>query len=119
MLQEKSLNGVKIYSIDKEKLEKKLEEISKKIKKEKLEVEKIIVFGSFAKGNYTPFSDVDIAIIVRKSNKKFLERQDEFIEYFDDVEIDVNLIIYTKEEFEKLIKERNSFVKEILKGKEV
>lgn len=118
MLVKKYLNGVRIYSINEERLMEKLKKIFKKIKKDKPEVKNIIVFGSFIKGNYTPFSDIDIAIILKESKKNFLERQDDFIDYFVNLPMDTNLLIYTEEEFKKLIEENNFFVKEILKGKD-
>ncbi|MCM8761939.1 MAG: nucleotidyltransferase domain-containing protein [Candidatus Omnitrophica bacterium] len=119
MLQKKYFSGVKVFSIDKEELLSKLKEITKRIKDEDEEVMDIFLYGSFVKNNYTPLSDIDIAIILSNSDKNFIKRQDDFIDYFSGLEMDVNIVVYTDKEFNKLIKEENPFVKEILKGKKI
>jgi len=119
MLRRKLLDGVEILSVDINKIKKDLKEIVLKIKRNHPEVVKIILFGSFAKNNYTPYSDIDIAIVVKKTSKNFVLRQDEFIDYFKHLDFDVNILVYTQDEIEKLKKEDNKFVKEILQGKEL
>ncbi|MFH8039025.1 MAG: nucleotidyltransferase domain-containing protein [Candidatus Aenigmatarchaeota archaeon] len=116
MLQRKYLNGVEILSVEIDKLKTNLKEIAKKIKTDNSLVSKIILFGSFSKNNYTPYSDIDIAIILKYTNKKFLERQDEFIEYFKPLPFDVNLVVYTEDEFTRMSHDRNSLISEIEKG---
>jgi len=71
MLQKKLLNGVEILSVDINKIKKALKNITLKIKRNYPEVVKIILFGSFAKNNYTPYSDIDIAIIENFKNYEF------------------------------------------------
>jgi hypothetical protein len=51
-----------------------------------------------------------------KSNKKFMEMSDEFIDYFSEMPFDVNLIVYTSGGVDKMLKEENLFIIEILKG---
>jgi predicted nucleotidyltransferase len=119
MLQRKFLSGVEILSVDINKIKKDLKNITLKIKRNHPEVVKIILFGSFAENNYTPYSDIDIAIIVEKTSKNFVLRQDDFIDYFKNLNFDVNILVYTQNEIEKLKKENNKFVKEILQGKEL
>lgn len=116
MLQVKYFNGVKILSVDKKELEKKLKKIVGEIKKDK-NVKEIICFGSFFKDEFNPTSDIDIAIIVEKSKRNFIERSDDFIDYFKNLKIDVNMVVYTKEEFKKMLKQKNSFMLEIKSGK--
>jgi predicted nucleotidyltransferase len=82
MLQGKYYNGVEILFLDEEKIFNKLKEIAEKIKKEKNKVKEIILFGSFAKNNFLPPSDIDILIILEESEIDFLKKQDEFVDYF-------------------------------------
>jgi predicted nucleotidyltransferase len=110
------LNGVEVLSVDLNKIRKSLENIASKIKTEHSQVIKIILFGSFVKNNFTPYSDIDIAIIVKDSSKNFLHRQDDFIDYFKHLKLDVNIVVYTQEELEKMKKTDNKFIKEILQG---
>lgn len=116
MLEKKFLNGVEVVSVNADQLREKIKYISNKIKKDKPQVLRIILFGSFAKGNFTPYSDIDIAIIVKNCKKKFIERQDDFIEYFKQLCCDVNLVIYTQAEYKNLINSSSNFIKEIEQG---
>jgi predicted nucleotidyltransferase len=43
------------------------------------EVEEIVVFGSFAKGTYSPGSDIDVFILLSHSNKRIRERIPDFL----------------------------------------
>lgn len=119
MLQRKSLDGVEILSVDISGLRESLKEISRRIKYEHPEVKEIILFGSFSKGNFTPYSDIDIALIVNDTDKRFIERQDEFIGYFKDIGFDTNIIVYTQKEIERMRREENKFIKEIEKGEKI
>lgn len=116
MLAKRYLDGVEILSINNESLKEKLREIAYKIRREHQEVKEIILFGSFSRNNYTPYSDIDIAIIVGETEKKFVERQDDFIDYFSSLPFDVNLVIYTKKEFHDMFERGNNFIREIRGG---
>ncbi len=72
MLLKHSYNGVEVLSLDKEELKRQLRKVAQKIKLDHPEVREMIVFGSFLKDNYTPYSDIDVAIVVEKSKKKFI-----------------------------------------------
>lgn len=116
MLQRQYLDGVKILSVDENNLRESLKRIAGKIKAEHPEVIEINLFGSFAKKDFTPYSDIDIAIIVKKTDKSFIERTDNFIDYFIEVPFDVNLIVYTTQEINQMVKDGGSFAIEIKKG---
>jgi len=80
-----------------------------------LGIEKIILFGSLTSEEIHKSSDIDI-MIVRKADKKFLYRIDEFYRYLNP-EVAIDILAYTPEEFEE-IKESNSFIKsDIRKGR--
>lgn len=116
MLQKKYFDGVEVVSVNEDELRAALNDAAGRIRREHPEAEELILFGSFAKGNFTAYSDVDIAIIVERAEKKFIERQDEFIDYFLSIPLDVNVLVYTRSEIEGMLKKRNSFIREILKG---
>ena len=100
VIQKKSFNSVKVFYLDKKLLEKRIKEGIKKIIRECKEVEKIVVFGSFAKNRMTVSSDIDILIIVNSSSEKFLDRPLKYKKYFN-LGIDVDIFVYTIEETEK------------------
>ncbi len=114
MQQIKSLGSAKIISLNKEIVLKEIKKIAEKIKEEeKGNILDIIIFGSIAKNNYTGTSDVDIAIILKESDLSFIERIVKYRKYFD-LDIGVDLFVYTFSEFEKMKRENNFFIKEII-----
>ena len=116
MLLKQYSSGVEILSVDEDKLRKKIKEIVQEIKAEHTEVKEVILFGSFSKGDFTPYSDIDIAIVIDKTDKKFIERNDDFIDYFIDIPFDVNLVIYTSDEFLGFKRSKNKLIGEIIEG---
>ena len=114
MLHIKSSGSVTIKSVQYNSLLAVLGTVSQRIKDTCPAVNKIILFGSFARGNYSPESDVDILIFVEHSNESFLRRSDLFIDFFREIPFDVNLLVYTEEEINKMLGEGNSFIKNVL-----
>ncbi len=114
ILQRKFSDGLVILSVNYDELMKKLKEISAEIKNKLPSVQKIFLFGSFAKGNYTPESDVDILVILDKCETPFIERRDIFIDFFDDVPFDLNIFAYTSDEIQKMIEQGNLFIRNVL-----
>jgi len=64
-------------------------------------VEKVILFGSLAVDRATAFSDADILIIVKDSTKRFIDRPNDFSEYFQNMGVEVDLFVYTRKEIEQ------------------
>ncbi len=78
----------------------------------KLDVEKIILFGSLASGNIHKSSDIDI-IVVKKTEKRFFDRLEEFYKHLKP-RYGMDILIYSVEEFEEM-KNSNQFIKSALK----
>lgn len=112
MLVEKSFDSVQILSVDYEALLSALNSAAFEIKRDVPDSE-IFLFGSFAKGSYTPLSDVDLLIIVPQSDKPYLERKERFTAYFT-LPFDVNIIVYTKEEIRQMQVNGNMFITSVL-----
>jgi len=90
----------------KEELERELKRIVGKLKKDK-DIKFILLFGSLARGDVDNTSDIDL-IVVKKTDKKFLDRLDEF---YEDVNVAMDVLVYTPEEFRR-IKDRK-FIKTV------
>ncbi len=72
---------------------------------------KVMLFGSLARGEVGPWSDIDL-ILVKDTDKRFLDRLDEFYgQVLPDVPVDA--LVYTPEEFAHLSRER-AFVRRAL-----
>lgn len=89
-------------------LKEELNRIIKIIKD--LDIKKVLLFGSCVKGNIGKNSDIDL-LIIKDTEKRFLDRIDEIIKIIDP-KVAVDVIVYTPEEFEKLLK-TSSFVRKI------
>ncbi|MFW6121784.1 MAG: nucleotidyltransferase family protein [Petrotogales bacterium] len=70
-------------------------------------------FGSYARNDSGVGSDLDLVIIVKKTDKPFEKRSTEWD--LSSLPVPVDLLIYTQEEWGKLKKENNQFIEKILK----
>jgi predicted nucleotidyltransferase len=98
----------------KELLQQELSHITSKIIN--LGVEKIILFGSLAKDTISTSSDIDL-IIIKKTEKRFLDRLDEFYRYLKP-EVGIDILVYTPQEFE-MMKQSTQFIRSAVRGGKV
>jgi len=84
----------------------------------KYEPEKIILFGSFARGEIDEYSDIDL-VIIKNEKKPFIERLGEVIMYIRKELYPVDILVYTPDEFEEMKKNSNPFIEEVLKDGKV
>lgn len=94
-----------------------VDEIEKFVKrvKEVIRIEKVIVFGSRARGDYLADSDVDLIIVSRDfEGVPFYERMDKLILLWESP-LDIDVLCYTPEEF-KMKREEICIVKEAVEG---
>ena len=80
--------------------------------------EKIVLFGSLATENVHEWSDIDL-LVIKQTDKRPIDRTMELASLIKP-KIGIDLFVYTPEEYELLLKERYSFILNILKtGKTV
>jgi hypothetical protein len=113
MLQTRSYGTVEITSVDREALVAELRSRAERLGREAPEVQQVDLFGSFARGDYTPESDVDLAVIVSESDLPFLERPDRYRGAFPRVPLDVNLTLCTTAEADRLRRDRSTWLSRI------
>lgn len=75
--------------------------------------DKIIVFGSAARGDGDEFSDVDL-VVIKETNTQFVNRLVEVISYIRPQLRPVDVFVYTGAEFEQMKKDKNPFVEQVL-----
>ena len=100
---------MRIFWLDREEALKRVEEAARRLLAEKPEVREVVLFGSLAEGRAVPGSDVDLLIILSKSEKDFLSRKDDYLTYFSDVGLPCDLFCYTEEEIKN-----NPFARDVL-----
>ncbi|MFA6401873.1 MAG: nucleotidyltransferase domain-containing protein [Salinivirgaceae bacterium] len=77
--------------------------------------DKIFLFGSYASGQANEDSDVDLLIIKETSEPKF-KRSIEIQRLLIGSKLPVDIVVYTKDEFEKEKGKRFSFVSSAIQG---
>ena len=80
--------------------------------------DKIILFGSYALGNYTDNSDLDF-ILIKDTNMPRYKRGLEVRRLFYGLAIPMDFKIYTSTEFNKELTNQYSFLNSALKGSKV
>ena len=84
---------------------------------EALSPEKIILFGSYARGNPTPDSDVDLLVIM-ETDLSITERYLKVSNLLYPRPFPVDIIVKTPKEIERAISSNDNFIREIvLKGR--
>ena len=90
---------------------KAIREIAQK-NTDKFEVEKNILFGSYATGKPTRTSDVDL-LVVMNTKKRTLEQRYEIYKSLVPVHFGIDIIVRKEDDFHRRIPLGDSFLKEI------
>lgn len=76
------------------------------------DVQRAIVFGSYARGDADEYSDLDL-IIIAETDKRFLQRHKDYRPVFrswDPWGKSLDLLIYTPEEIDSMQSRKNPFI---------
>jgi len=93
-----SVNEDTYAELNRELLEAQLSEIRRRLAG--MGVRKAILFGSLARDEVTPFSDLDL-IIVQETDARFLDRLEPFYAGLD-LRVGADILVYTPEELAEL-----------------
>lgn len=98
-----------------QKIHERLQKISERLKKE-YKAEKVILYGSYAKGNPRDDSDVDL-LVVAPTAEDFFERIATVKTIVHDLRyrLPFSPIVLTEQELEERVKIGDQFIEEILK----
>lgn len=94
-----------------EELQEKLTKIVEQLRE--YHPQKVVLFGSFARGDYHGMSDADL-LIVKETDKPFLARVGEVLALCD-YDFPLEPLVYTPQELEQMRKEGNSFIEAALR----
>lgn len=104
---------MKVVFADKANVLRLLKDYVKSIKRTHPEVERVGFFGSYANDTYGPASDVDLLVILRRSDKRFLDRIPDYIP--NNLCVSCDVFPYTNEEIEKMKQERIPWIRHVLR----
>ena len=108
-MQKKLSPFVKIEYLDKPAIMKAIGHLVKELSQKYSEIERISLFGSFARDEAVPGSDVDILIVLTDSHLPFRDRIGRYMPSSFPVGIDV--FPYTRLEIETMLSQGNYFLK--------
>ncbi len=80
---------------------------------EKYSPEKIVLFGSYAKGNYNENSDIDVAVIVDHVEGDFLDNEANLYRIRRDIDFSLEPLLFIKDS------DKSGFLDYILKNGEI
>ncbi len=96
----RSLSSSVLRWVPEEEVKRALREWAEKIKKEHPEVIRVGYFGSYARGDWGVGSDIDLIIVVKSSDKPFMERALEFDT--TDLPLPADVLVYTENELQRI-----------------
>ena len=108
-MQKKSSPFVKIEYLDKPAIMKAIGHLVKELSQNCPEIERISLFGSFARDEAVPGSDVDILIVLTDSNVPFKDRMTKYMP--SSFPVGVEVFPYTRSEIETMLSQGNFFLK--------
>jgi uncharacterized protein len=113
----RSSRSVKITYFPKERVREALAQYVPDIVSRRPEIKRIVLFGSVARGDAVPGSDVDLLLVLNSSSRPFLERISEYRP--DRFPVGVEIFAYTQEELDNMLGEGNWFLRRALSEGEV
>jgi hypothetical protein len=90
------LTSVVIKSVDEALVRRSMDEFAARLMSIHPEIDEIVVFGSFARGTYAPGSDLDVFIVLSRSEKSIRDRIADFLP--GPFPVGMDLFPYTREE---------------------
>ena len=101
------MSTVRVTYFDRGVVERALDEYVRSLVARHADVEEIILFGSLVAGTPVPGSDVDLLLVLSRSNRGFLDRIPEFLP--TGFPVDVDVFPYTREEVDRMTAEGNRY----------
>ena len=96
---ERSYGSVRTFWLDKDYINCQLNKAVDALRADR-NVQKIVLFGSFAEDRAVPGSDVDILIITKADSRRFIDRIMYYLDAFSELGIGVDVFPYTVDELD-------------------
>lgn len=114
---ERSFNSARAFFLDGELVKERLRAAARKVVSEHAQVTRVILFGSFHKGNYAPGSDADVVVMLAgPTHVRFTDRAAEFQEAFEGIGVGCDVLVYTEDELLTGMAQGNLFFTAIAQG---
>ena len=81
------------------------------------EVRRVLLFGSYARGDFGLWSDADVLLVLSSSpHERYFDRIPDFLEYFIGMSVPVDIFPYTEAEVERMNRRGNPLIRTALEG---
>jgi predicted nucleotidyltransferase len=82
----------------------------------KEELELVVLFGSYARGDFNKRSDVDFLVVLKHRHREIVDKiYEEVTDALIKDEVDISLKIYTSDQYSKMAQLGTPFIREIQK----
>ncbi len=98
VVRRQSYGSATVFWLDREEAERRLVRAAERLLADRPEVVAVYLFGSLATGRAVPGSDADVLVVLGQSGERWLDRSADYVDYFADVGMPVELFCYTQEE---------------------
>ena len=81
------------------------------------EVRRVLLFGSYARGDHGLRSDADVLLVLSSSpHERYFDRIPDFLDFFLDMSVPVDIFPYTEAEVERMRRNGNPLIRTALDG---
>jgi len=109
-MHEKSSHSAGVIFLDKGKICEQLTAAADRMRKSPNMLD-VRLFGSLAEDRFVPGSDADILIVLKRDSRRMIDRIPEFLDFFGNEDIPVDVFPYTEKELEKMQADGNRFIR--------
>ena len=111
-MRKQSFGSVEVTWLDRQGVLEAVQRAAKQLAASCPEVQRIILFGSMARGDAVPGSNVDLLVVLSECAAPFLDRIPKYKPL--GIPIGVDVFPYTEEELKRMVEEGNGFVRQAL-----
>ena len=108
----KSYGSVQVTWLDRPAVLEATSQAVRELASQRPEILRVILFGSMARGDAVPGSDVDLLIVLQSSDRDFVERISLYRP--SGIPVGVDVFPYTRQELDNMLDEGNGFVQQAL-----
>ena len=105
--------SVKVTYFEKDKVWQAVGKLARDLEERFPEIRRAMVFGSLVHDRAVPGSDVDLLLVLKTSDRKFLDRPAKYRP--DGFPVGLDIFAYTADEMEKMLDDENFFVRRALR----
>ncbi len=100
-------------------MQKICKELISKLDPQAFGVVSVLLYGSSAKGTFTPASDIDIMVVVKKQTAELKQKLDKIVQEFGEYDVVIFYDVITEAELSKLASQREPMIIDMLKNHKV